>query len=123
MMINLSNTIKKKINKKGFTLIELIVVIAILAILAAIAIPRLGSFRDNAQTQADVATARTILSAASMAEADKGTAFTVDDLNSHLDDITVTFTTGAPTTGTGWSIDKTVKPMVVYKGTTPITIP
>ncbi|MGI6570282.1 MAG: type IV pilin protein [Caldicoprobacterales bacterium] len=31
---------RKKLNKKGFTLIELIVVIAILGILAVIAIPR-----------------------------------------------------------------------------------
>lgn len=55
-MINLSNTIKKKNNKKGFTLIELIVVIAILAILAAIAIPRLGNFTSTAKVSADKAT-------------------------------------------------------------------
>jgi prepilin-type N-terminal cleavage/methylation domain-containing protein len=42
----------RKMNKKGFTLIELIVVIAILAILAIIAIPRLAGFTDKAK-QAD----------------------------------------------------------------------
>lgn len=43
-----------KVNKKkkGFTLIELIVVIAILGILALIAIPRLAGFSDKAK-QAD----------------------------------------------------------------------
>lgn len=40
-------------NRKGFTLIELIVVIAILGILALIAIPRLGGFTQSAKIAAD----------------------------------------------------------------------
>jgi len=40
-------------NKKGFTLIELIVVIAILGILAIIAVPKLGGFRDKAKEATD----------------------------------------------------------------------
>jgi type IV pilus assembly protein PilA len=46
---------KKMKNRKGFTLIELIVVIVIIGILAAILIPRLTGFTDRAhETQAVV---------------------------------------------------------------------
>jgi prepilin-type N-terminal cleavage/methylation domain-containing protein len=51
---------RKLHNRKGFTLIELIVVIAILAILAVIAIPRLSGFTTTAKLNADYSTAATI---------------------------------------------------------------
>ena len=58
-----SNLANKK--KKGFTLIELIVVIAIIAILAAIAIPNFLSIQRKSRVKADVATAKSIYDATS----------------------------------------------------------
>ena len=62
----------KKRNKKGFTLIELIVVIAILGILAAIAIPRLTNLTNSSRVKADLATARVIESSIRIYQADTG---------------------------------------------------
>jgi type IV pilus assembly protein PilA len=52
MAMVLRQQLKKKNNKKGFTLIEVIVVLVILAILAAIAIPALTGYIDKANQRA-----------------------------------------------------------------------
>ncbi|MGG7163586.1 type II secretion system protein [Clostridium ihumii] len=46
--------------KKGFTLIELVVVVSIMAILLIIALPKFASIQENAKKKADVATAKNI---------------------------------------------------------------
>ena len=52
-----------KNRKKGFTIIELIVVIAILGILAAILIPQFGNFREKAAENAVLSEARSVATA------------------------------------------------------------
>lgn len=60
----------KKRNKKGFTLIELIIVIVIIAILAAIAIPSMIGYIDRARVATAQANCRAVASAAQAAAAD-----------------------------------------------------
>lgn len=50
--------------KKGFTLVELIVVLVILAILAALLIPALTGYIDKANNQKVIATTRQVVMAA-----------------------------------------------------------
>jgi prepilin-type N-terminal cleavage/methylation domain len=50
----------RKTNKKGFTLVELVIVIAILAILAAIAIPTVSNVISTANKNVDAANAQTV---------------------------------------------------------------
>ena len=57
----------KKRSKKGFTLMEMLIVVAIIAILIAIAIPVFNTQLDNAKAQVDAANLR---SATSMAVVD-----------------------------------------------------
>lgn len=50
----------KKLNKKGFTLIEMLVVIAIIAILVAIVVPVVSNATEKAKESADAANIRSI---------------------------------------------------------------
>ena len=56
--------IRKMKNKKGFTLVELIVVLVILAILAALLVPALTGYIDKANQEKVIATTRQVVMAA-----------------------------------------------------------
>lgn len=60
-----------KKRKKGFTLIELVIVLAVLAIIALIAIPNFNKVRTDSQKKADDATCETIKGVTQMAAADE----------------------------------------------------
>lgn len=61
-MLKLINQQKQK-SKKGFTLVELIVVIAILGILAALVVPQVTGYIEKAQESTDQANAQMLYTA------------------------------------------------------------
>lgn len=58
-MNNIQKQNQKK-KRKGFTLIELIIVLAVMAIIAAIAIPNFAAVTTNAKKKADIQSCETI---------------------------------------------------------------
>lgn len=60
--------LKKRLNQKGLTLIELLAVIVILAIVAAIAIPAIANLISNQRDKSVLADASSIISAAKLAD-------------------------------------------------------
>lgn len=60
-----------KKNKKGFTLVELVIVVAVMAVLIAVAIPTVTSITKTAKETVADTNARTIESTIKLAEANK----------------------------------------------------
>lgn len=63
---------KKLLNKKGFTIVELVIVIAVIAILAAVLIPTFSNVIESANKSADLSEAQNSLKAYSAYTSSKG---------------------------------------------------
>ena len=75
----------KKTNRKGFTLIEMLVVIAIIAVLVAIIIPTVTAATGKAQAATDAANLRSVLGALNSEIMVNNTADTVQDTINAMD--------------------------------------
>lgn len=64
----------KKNNKKGFTLVELVIVVAVMAVLVAVAIPTIGSIKAAADDAVLKTNCRTMESIIKLEEAEQANA-------------------------------------------------
>ena len=72
-----------KMNKKGFTLMEMLIVIAIIAILIAIAIPTFTSALEKSRQRTDMANVRSLKSLAVADYMSEGGVIPVDEKGEH----------------------------------------
>ncbi len=125
-MFRLINSLK---NKKGFTLIELIVVLAVLAIIMAIAVPKFMGVQEQAKIDADKSTAAMIAKAAELyVIRENKTTVSLSDLTTKYIDSNTKFQYYDNTSG-GALADVTITvddqgsaKVVAKKGTTSITL-
>ncbi len=86
---------KKLLNKKGFTIVELVIVIAVIAILAAVLIPTFSNVIENAKETATLQEARSTLDSyigvmsADGSSLPEGTVFVVFDSEADADAVTI----------------------------------
>ena len=79
-----------KMNKKGFTLIEMLVVIAIIAILVSIIVPVVGNSTTKASAATNAANLRSVSAAVAIKYLENPTAYTIDQAITASTDGTLT---------------------------------
>ena len=87
----------KKLDNKGFTLVELIIVIAIIAVLAAVLAPQYIKYLENSRVSTDENAAMELKHAAEIALADEKVYTALDGTNG----CTITCTSAGVITATG----------------------
>ncbi len=103
------NMLEKIKSKKGFTLIELIVVIAVIAILAAILLPQFTGFSDGAKQKSALSDARN-LSVALEALVAEGKTVDESAMKTYLGNKTFSGTFTTSPTATGFVYTKGITP-------------
>ena len=100
---------KLKNDKKGFTLVELIVVLVILAILAALLVPALTGYIDKAKEKSIIAETRSVVMAMqTLSDEEYGKAAVGADTVKFNKDVAATTTTTDGTTQIGYTNIKTL---------------
>ncbi len=110
----MKNVLKKRLNKKGFTLAELLVVVAIIAVLVAIAIPIFSASTEKAEEAVVKANLRSVYAEAVVEYLDKKTVTTT---TATIEGVTYTVSTNADS-GQPESVTSTnAKKNFTYDGT------
>jgi type IV pilus assembly protein PilA len=120
----------KKMNNKGFSLVELIIVIAIMAILAGAIAPALIRYIDKSRKSNDVSAAKTIKTAVETAMTNEaayeamttGTTATINDIDgnaiTYAGVVVVTPNTATANAGTGVTVTPANGATIAVAGTT-----
>lgn len=123
--MNLLQRLVNRRNKKGFTLIEMIVVIAIIAILIALLVPSIiGFIRDSRETAGNAAAKNIFVAAQTYAAHEYANGNTVDaialdDLGDYLNKETIPAgATATITVGAAGTKDAGVVTQVIYTDST-----
>jgi len=116
---------KKEMNNKGFSLVELIIVIAIMAVLVGLLAPQYLKYVNNSKVSADVTNAQSLATAFNIAIADGNTVTTTSGTaNGSLSVTGVNLTTWPQTKlkeNMTWNVeidDNGVKQVTLSDGTT-----
>lgn len=96
----------KRNNKKGFTIVELVIVIAVIGILAAVMIPTFGGIIADANEKADLQEARNTYSSYLADKADEDDYIEIEyvKVNGKLYDVNNSFAIVTAPTGSGYDV-------------------